>query len=346
MKHSDALETYRNKRDFSRTPEPEGKAVRAAKPNGKGSRLCFTIQKHNASRLHYDFRLELDGVLKSWAVTKGPSLDPSDKRLAVRTEDHPRDYAEFEGVIPEGYGAGTVMLWDSGEWIPHGDPHEGLKEGILKFDLKGQRLKGGWALVLMKSRSSGNRQNWLLVKERDEHANEDDPRETWQNSVSTGRSFKQIEQESARRDANTSDKRKGHVRFPEFIKPQLAKLRDRPPEGDEWIHELKFDGYRLQALLAGGEVRLVTRNGKDWTERYPDVATALSQLGVDDAAIDGELVALDDAGRSRFSRLQAFTNDGTNTRLLLCVRSPVAEWKKLHTKGSGRSQEGIAQDHP
>lgn len=307
---TDTLETYRQKRDFSRTPEPEGKTGRAKK-----TKLSFVIQKHDATRLHYDFRLELDGVLKSWAVTKGPSLDPSDKRLAVRTEDHPLDYGSFEGVIPDGYGAGTVMLWDQGEWVPREDPHEGLKKGALKFDLKGQRLKGGWALVLMKDRSRKGRENWLLIKEKDEEADRDnDPRDTWQTSVTTERNFKDIEQAAAQGKSGVLGE-KDKPGFPDFVEPQLAKLRDDPPEGEEWVHELKFDGYRIQALIAGHQVRLITRNGKDWTERYPAIAAALATLDVKSAAIDGELVALDDRGHSHFASLQAATNDGADAKL-------------------------------
>ena len=302
---TDSLKTYREKRDFSRTPEPDGSSKRKARSKGK---LGFVIQKHEATRLHYDFRLELDGVLKSWAVTKGPSLDPSDKRLAVRTEDHPLDYGDFEGVIPDGYGAGTVMLWDQGEWIPREDPEEGLKKGSLKFDLKGQRLKGGWALVLMKNNSTKDKQNWLLIKEKDEEADrESDPRKTWQTSVTTDRDFEEIEQAAASGDAGVLGEDEDPD-FPDFVNPQLATLRDEPPSGEDWIHELKFDGYRMQALIAGHQVRLITRNGKDWTDRYPSVAKALASLDVKTAAIDGELVALDESGRSHFSSLQAATN--------------------------------------
>ena len=185
---SEPLDDYRKKRDFRKTPEPDGR-----KKSRSGHR--FVIQKHDASTLHYDFRLELDGVLKSWAVTKGPSLDPSDKRLAVRTEDHPVDYGDFEGVIPSGYGAGTVMLWDRGEWEPKEDPHEGLDKGALKFRLKGERLKGGFALIRMKKEGE-KQENWLLVKERDEHADEDtDPTKAWTKSVESGNDMKEIEDE-------------------------------------------------------------------------------------------------------------------------------------------------------
>lgn len=309
---ADTLKTYREKRDFSRTPEPDGSGRRKAGQKGK---LSFVIQKHDATRLHYDFRLELDGVLKSWAVTKGPSLDPADKRLAVRTEDHPLDYGDFEGVIPDGYGAGTVMLWDQGEWIPREDPQEGLKKGSLKFDLKGQRLKGGWALVLMKNNSTKEKQNWLLIKEKDGEADrKSDPRKTWQTSVTTDRDFQAIEEAAISGEASILGEDEDPD-FPDFVKPQLATLRDDPPSGNEWIHELKFDGYRVQALIAGHQVRLLTRNGKDWTDRYPAVAKALAGLDVKTAAIDGELVALDERGHSHFSSLQAATNGDGQARL-------------------------------
>ncbi|RIJ20493.1 DNA ligase D [Henriciella barbarensis] len=309
---SDTLKTYREKRDFSRTPEPDGSSKRKSKSRGK---LSFVVQKHDASRLHYDFRLELNGVLKSWAVTKGPSLDPADKRLAVRTEDHPLDYGDFEGVIPDGYGAGTVMLWDQGEWVPREDPAEGLKKGSLKFDLKGQRMKGGWALVLMKNNSSKGRENWLLIKEKDDEADRNsDPRETWQTSVTTNRDFVEIAVAAAGGEANILGEDEAPD-FPDFVEPQLAKLRDDPPSGEEWLHELKFDGYRIQALIAGHQVRLITRNGKDWTDRYPSVAKALAELDVESAAIDGELVALDDRGHSHFASLQAATKGEGNAAL-------------------------------
>ncbi|MBI1235047.1 MAG: DNA ligase D [Alphaproteobacteria bacterium] len=304
------LKDYKKKRDFAVTPEPEGAAGQE-----RGQR--YLIQKHDATRLHFDFRLELDGVLKSWAVTKGPSLTPSDKRLAVRTEDHPVEYAGFEGVIPKGYGAGTVMLWDKGEWEPKEDPKKGLEKGELKFTLHGERLKGGWALIRMSDKGE-KRENWLLIKEKDEHADEDtDPVETWTESVETGRDLEAISNEgerykkgkdySGKPPAKRTPPRKDAKatgKPPDFTEPQLATLRDEPPEGADWLHEVKYDGYRLQALIGGGKVRLVTRNGKAWTDRYSPIADALASLDVDSAAIDGELVAVDEAGRSDFSALQ------------------------------------------
>tara|TARA_B100000678_G_scaffold283926_1_gene284722 strand:- start:25729 stop:28215 length:2487 start_codon:yes stop_codon:yes gene_type:complete len=306
----DQLQTYREKRDFSRTPEPDGSASAS-----KGSGNSFVIQKHDATRLHYDFRLELDGVLKSWAVTKGPSLNPSDKRLAVRTEDHPLDYGSFEGVIPDGYGKGTVMLWDQGTWEPQDDPHEGLKKGSLKFTLNGQRLTGGFALVRMKSKKKSDRENWLLIKERDDHIDEDnDPRDIWTDSVTSGRDFKEIEIAAASGDAGIHGE-DADQELPDFVKPQLASLRDSPPTGDDWVHEMKFDGYRIQALVSGPRVKLISRNGKDYTDKYPGIVRALSGLNLPKAILDGELVALDDEGHSNFSLLQAATKKGADADL-------------------------------
>lgn len=302
------LDDYNAKRDFKATPEPKG-LVKKRRGN------LYVVQKHDARRLHYDLRLELDGVLKSWAVTKGPSLDPADKRLAVRTEDHPVDYGTFEGVIPEGYGAGTVMLWDEGTWEPRGDPHEGLEKGVLKFELHGKRLKGGFALVRMKKRKGETRENWLLVKERDEDADEArDPRKVWTNSVKTGRDMGAIEKGGAKTAGakakngpakrSASAKRKSGSSQLNFTPPQLAKLADHPPAGDAWLHELKYDGYRIQALINDGDIRLITRNGKDWTDKYPSIVAALRSLKVESAAIDGELVAIDKKGVGRFGLLQ------------------------------------------
>ncbi len=316
------LKTYQEKRDFRQTPEPKGKVKKS-----KGS--LYIIQKHAARRLHYDFRLELDGVLKSWAVTRGPSLSPSDKRLAVRTEDHPVDYGGFEGVIAQGYGAGTVLLWDRGTWEPNGDPHEGLENGVLKFTLFGERLNGGFALIRMKNKRGEKRENWLLVKERDAHADEDtDPTETWTTSIKSGRDLSSVERTGetyrkgkkykADRVAPARPRAKPKSKPPrpsekkpakvKFIPPQLATLRDQPPSGDEWLHELKFDGYRIQALIDDGAVRLMTRNAQDWTDKYPSIARALADLDVTNAVVDGELAAVDDKGRSSFGLLQNATD--------------------------------------
>ncbi|WP_099864666.1 DNA ligase D [Pararhizobium haloflavum] len=324
MARADPLTTYNAKRDFSKTREPKGKRGRARK-----SGLIFLVQKHDATRLHYDLRLEWGGVLKSWAVTRGPSVDPGDKRLAVMTEDHPMSYGEFEGVIPrKEYGGGTVMLWDSGTWEPLHDPEEGLKEGKLHFRLHGERMTGGWALVRMRARKSEKRENWLLIKERDEVADSYDGKDgdvltkTNVTSVKTGRGMKEI---AAEKDAVWSSKDKPAARtakaeaqkpkqmpkrsaraaMPDFESPMLATLVDEAPDGGDWLHEVKFDGYRLLGAIGGKGVRLYTRNGLDWTEKFPDVAAALETLDCRNALVDGEVMAaaIDD-GASAFSALQ------------------------------------------
>jgi bifunctional non-homologous end joining protein LigD len=308
MRRSAALKTYREKRDFARTTEPEGKARRPAARPSPGYR--YVIQKHDARRLHFDFRLELDGVLKSWAVTRGPSLDPSVKRLAVRTEDHPVEYGSFEGTIPKGqYGAGTVMLWDEGTWRPQGDPHEGLKKGVLKFELDGKRLKGGFALVRLRDDAKGKRENWLLVKERDRYAEPaTDPVQRWTRSVATGRDLPEI----AAGDADPPARGRSHpnARPPEFVAPELATLVATPPGGNDWLHEIKFDGYRAIAAIGGGRVRIYTRSGQDWTKKFATVAQALAKLDVKSALLDGEIVVLDEEGRSSFARLQHGLKEG------------------------------------
>jgi bifunctional non-homologous end joining protein LigD len=290
-----ALTTYRRKRDFKRTPEPRGAAARTS----RGAAGRFVIQKHAASRLHYDFRLELDGVLKSWAVPKGPSLDPADKRLAVEVEDHPLEYGDFEGVIPAGqYGGGKVLLWDHGSWKPRNDPREGLKRGSLKFDLEGRKLRGGWALVRMGARNGGDK-NWLLIKERDAHARSGDAADVVAGrpeSVSSGRAIEEIG------SARVRGARAGAL--PRRIAPELCTLVTGPPEGDEWLHEIKFDGYRILCRIENGKVRLLTRNDQDWTDRFREVAEAAGDLPVDRAMIDGEVVVIGPDGASHFQALQ------------------------------------------
>ncbi|MGE3876979.1 MAG: DNA ligase D, partial [Parvibaculaceae bacterium] len=316
-----SLKAYNAKRDFRATSEPRGS------PKGRKGHL-FVIQKHDASRLHYDFRLELDGVLKSWAVTKGPSLDPGDKRLAVHVEDHPLDYAEFEGTIPKGqYGGGTVMLWDIGTWSPDGDPHEGLRKGKLSFTLDGDRLKGGFTLVRMRFDRNGGkskRDNWLLIKRSDGEASEADPTVEYQTSVKTARSMDAIAQgdrvwqsNRAKPEAPPARKAKPKQRAmsqPPFIPPQLAVLEDKPPEGKDWIHEIKFDGYRLIVSLAGESVRLYTRSGKDWTAKFASLERAFASLDAY-ALIDGEAVVYDTAGRSSFQALQKALSEGDDASI-------------------------------
>ena len=327
MADNDDLGRYHAKRNFTRTREPEGKVK---KTKGFG----YLIQKHAATRLHYDFRLELDGVLKSWAVTKGPSLDPADRRLAVEVEDHPVDYGSFEGTIPMGqYGGGTVMLWDRGTWEPVGDPHEGLKAGKLVFKLHGERLTGEWTLVRMRVRSSDKgRNNWLLIKHHDEIAHEGDHDALLTDnatSVVSGRSMEEIAEGTQEWKAGKARKkmaagpdekalekaRAADAHGLEFIEPELATLVDAMPAGVSWVHEVKFDGYRTMALIEGGRVRMLTRTGLDWTPKFKDLAEDLAALGVKTAILDGEIVALDDKGVSSFKTLQDELSHGRSQNL-------------------------------
>ena len=286
----DPLITYKEKRDFSVTPEPGGGIA-----NHKAS-LAYTVQKHAARQIHYDLRLELDGVLKSWAIPKGPSLDPSKKRLAVKVEDHPLEYAEFEGVIPPGqYGAGAVSVWDHGTWEPAGDPWEGLSAGHLKFELRGQKLQGAWALVRMHGQAGEKKETWLLIKERDANA----------------RSEAEFNVVEARPDSVISDNgppslpsgaKPGPV--PLILAPQLATLVDRVPANDDWIYEIKFDGYRILAHFDQGEVALFTRNSHNWTAKFPGLVAALRELKIDSGWLDGEIVMLGVDGMPDFGALQ------------------------------------------
>ncbi|HBS50947.1 MAG TPA: hypothetical protein DEA05_13115 [Rhodobacteraceae bacterium] len=317
-KSPDRLADYNARRDFSRTDEPEGRMARARR-----SDLSLVVQKHDATRLHYDFRLEWNGVLLSWAVTEGPSADPGEKRLAVRTEDHPVSYGEFEGAIPKkDYGGGTVILWDRGTWAPAGDVEAGLEKGKLKFTLDGERMRGGWALVRMRPRKGEKRENWLLIKERDELAGNDPGSLTKEHmgSVKTDRNMDEIaEGKTARKtEAKPLAKEKaaqkgkppnrGKAR-PKFRNPQLATLVDAAPEGEDWIHETKFDGYRCLAAIGKGSARLYTRSGKDWTDKFAALEGAFDPLPCDSALIDGEVMAAT-AGASPFSALQAALSDG------------------------------------
>jgi bifunctional non-homologous end joining protein LigD len=317
MARRNPLSDYNEKRDFSATKEPRGKKARARR---KG--LSFVVQKHDATRLHYDLRLEWEGVLKSWAVTRGPSLDPSEKRLAVRTEDHPLDYGTFEGTIPKKeYGGGTVMLWDRGTWEPLHDPQEGLNAGKLHFIVHGERMKGGFALVRMRPRKGEKRENWLLIKERDETASEtDDLIDRYLTSVSTGRAMDEIAAGEDASEKKAAPKPKAAKRAdvlarPRFRKPQLATLVDEAPEGDDWLHEVKFDGYRLLAAFGKGGAALYTRSGLDWTEKFPSVARGIDTLDCRSALIDGEVMAeeISDGG-SAFSALQKAIEAGKPMR--------------------------------
>lgn len=299
---ADALKTYREKRDFNKTPEPAPED-RAA-PGGR--RFC--VQKHDATRLHYDFRIEMDGVMKSWAVTKGPSLDPSQKRLAVRTEDHPVSYADFEGRIPEDeYGGGSVIVWDHGRWAPEkGLPEDALNKGEITFELFGERLKGRWALVRMNTEKG--RENWLLIKQKDDEAADREASDFPDTSVKSGLTLAQVaDREETGRIEMSGSKKAG--KRPQFKKPQLAQLVDEAPEGEDWIHEMKYDGYRLLAAIGSNGVRLYTRNEKDWTDRFKPIADALGELDAS-ALIDGEAAVLNQSGLTDFSALQTALSDG------------------------------------
>ena len=300
----DKLAEYNARRDFSRTAEPAGKPERIRRAG-----LRFLVQKHDATRLHYDLRLEWNGVLLSWAVTKGPSADPTQKRLAVRTEDHPLDYGDFEGTIPkEDYGGGTVMLWDEGTWLPKGNPDDGLAAGNFKFVLQGHRMRGAWVLVRMKPRKGEKRENWLLIKERDAFASDDPDGLTKGHAVSvrTGRTMHAIatgEKAKPMPTPGQSGKR------PAFRKVQLATLYDSAPQGDDWMHETKFDGYRCLAALGKGGARLYTRNGNDWTDKFAALEGAFDIVPCASALIDGEVMAARISG-SAFSALQGVLKAG------------------------------------
>jgi bifunctional non-homologous end joining protein LigD len=361
------LQVYHRKRKFDVTPEPRGRTART-----KGVR--FVIQKHAARRLHYDFRLEFDGVMKSWAVTRGPSLVPGEKRLAVHVEDHPIEYNTFEGTIPEGeYGGGTVMIWDRGRWLPEDDPHQDLKKGRLTFTLEGKKLHGKWHLVRMHGQRNGSKENWLLIKAHDEwerSARDTDILDELPLSAASGRSMEEIaagkgrkrvwhstrstsdnvkagatkaavvtprtggkKARSARRLTATAKKsgrkskhakdldKKGSVGsvLPDFVPPSLATLAPTAPSGEGWVHEIKFDGYRIQARLDHDKVRLLTRKGLDWTAKFPNVAEAVAKLGANTALIDGEVVIEDENGISTFSGLQAALKAGEQKRFFYYV---------------------------
>ena len=365
------LQVYRRKRKFNVTPEPRGQVRRTVGHQ-------FVIQKHAARRLHYDQRLELGGVMKSWAVTRGPSLVPGEKRLAVHVEDHPIEYNAFEGTIPAGeYGGGTVMIWDRGRWHPEGDPDAGYKKGHLDFSLEGKKLHGRWHLVRMHGRAGEKKEPWLLIKSKDEaarNASDPDILEEQPLSVASGRSIPEIAEGKGRKrvwhsnrsvkenvkagatkrhpflppvsaqktsqqrartprdraGANKSskasagknkdkDRRPGDAPLPDFVPPSLATLHATVPSGRGWAHEIKFDGYRIQARLDRRKVRLLTRKGLDWTEKFPNVAAAVAKLPAGTALIDGEIVVEDEDGVSNFSELQAALKQGERERFIYYV---------------------------
>ncbi len=297
---SSALKAYRDKRNFDFTPEPAAGGV--ANENAR----VFVIQKHWATRLHYDFRLELDGTMKSWAVPKGPSFDPSDKRMAVHVEDHPLSYNTFEGTIPAGqYGAGKVIIWDQGIWVPAGDPSKGYREGKLKFELRGHKLHGHWTLVRMKGRGE-KQEPWLLIKERDDHARaaaDYSVVDEMADSVKTLVDTPAAAATAAPPSGPPAGARKASL--PATLQPQLATLVDRPPPGtDRWIYEIKFDGYRMLTRAEAGKVRLVTRNGNDWTRKLPELARALEGMDLPDGWYDGEIIMPGDRVPADFQALQ------------------------------------------
>lgn len=329
---SKTLDDYNRMRDFAATPEPAAK--RSRKSAKTAHALQFCIQKHDASRLHYDFRLELDGALKSWAVPKGPSLDPKAKRLAVHVEDHPLDYATFEGNIPEGhYGAGDVIVWDRGVWIPQDDPHEAYEKGRLKFELQGEKLSGLWNLV--RTHMPGKQEQWFLIKHQDQAARPESEYDVVQaepNSVLSDRTLvpkrrgkaaaakavkqpeKAVQAKSPRGAAKTTLSGAVAGPLPDTLKPELATLVESAPDG-EWLYEIKFDGYRVMARIEHGDVRLLTRNGHDWTHKLPRQAEALAELGLESAWLDGEMVVANDQGVPDFQALQNAFEAGSSGKI-------------------------------
>ena len=314
------IETYNKKRDFTKTKEPRGRKLK-----GKGD--SFVVQKHDASHLHWDFRLEMDGVLWSWAVPKGPSLDPNEKRLAMRTEDHPLDYGDFEGTIPAGeYGGGTVMLWDHGRWIPHPDkdPRKTIEEGHLHFTLEGERMKGEWVMFRLKPRPGDRRETWMLKKVTDEYANAEDGDELVDEavtSVTTGRTMAEIASGTDVWRSNRGGQKGGRAKKkasdapPAFRGPQLATLVDDVPAGSQWLFEYKYDGYRLLIATGAGAATAWTRNGKDWSDKFRALVKAAADLPPG-CLIDGEAVAINDEGRPDFQLLQSTLKESRGKNLV------------------------------
>lgn len=339
------LQKYWEKRDFRITPEPRGEVARP------GEQLSYYIQEHHARRLHYDFRLELEGTLKSWAIPKGPSLDPAEKRLAVHVEDHPLEYGTFEGDIPEHqYGAGHVKLWDRGIWVPIGDASKGYRKGRLKFRLEGVKLSGIWNLVRMPMREEG-KDNWLLIKEDDEEARSGEeahittlrPESVSDNPPSTRKiwqSNRAVDAPKETKKAGSTAAKKAAAKTPkpvisaaalakiegakkavisEIIQPQLATLAPHAPEGDDWLSEVKFDGYRAVTCIENGKTRMFTRSGNDWADKWAQIAGIAGRLPVKQAWLDGEVVAIDEQGNVSFQALQNMARNGKEARLAYYV---------------------------
>lgn len=317
-----SIKKYNDKRDFKTTTEPHGRIKKTSKKS-----KMFVVQKHAASHLHYDFRLEIDGVLKSWAIPKGPCLDPEIKRLAVHVEDHPLTYGNFEGIIPKGqYGGGTVMVWDTGTWEEIQEPKKGYSQGNLSFILKGKKLKGRWKLIQIKS----DPENWLLMKADDNHARsitdydittkkplsvlskksiseiKDNPKKAWRSSRTNAKKKASINNKKMKPikigKMLSSDKISRNT-LPLKVFPELATLVDRPPNSNDWLHEIKFDGYRLIAHI-DSKVKLITRGQLNWTKKFPNIQEALESLDLKDTIVDGEIVVLDSSGKSNFQLLQ------------------------------------------
>ncbi|WP_296260393.1 MULTISPECIES: DNA ligase D [unclassified Pseudomonas] len=365
---------YTRKRNFDITSEPPETSPRAR--SSKDKALSFVIHKHDARNLHYDFRLELDGTLISWAVPKGPSLDPKNKRLAVHVEDHPLGYGSFEGTIAQGqYGAGDVIVWDRGIWQPHGDPRATYKAGKLKFTLIGEKLTGDWALVRTHLKGSSDKEQWLLIKEKDEAVRSQDEYDILVDrpeSVITGATVGEGRKASGsgkRKAAAVSEAKKPEmqklaasdkprkaaakkVKVPHKLSPQLATLMDTAPEG-EWLYEIKFDGYRILTRILDGEVRLITRNGHDWTDRLPLQAKAIGELNLGDGWLDGEVVVLNDAGLPDFQALQNAFDGGRSKDIVYYLfdvpflngedirEKPVQERRAALKKLLGRQGKGV-----
>ncbi|HEY0625573.1 MAG TPA: DNA ligase D [Allosphingosinicella sp.] len=318
MAKADPLSTYNKKRDFTKTAEPKGTFEKLSWGSGNG----FMVQKHDATRLHWDLRLELDGTLKSWAVTRGPSLNPEDKRLSVRTEDHPLSYATFEGTIPKGqYGGGTVMMWDRGTWTPdpRKDPRKTLEQGHLHFTLDGERMKGEWLMIRLKPRPGERNENWILRKINDEHAGSSEGLiGKYLTSIKTGRTMNEIAEGKKAPELPSwkkglkptpSTSRKA-AKPPKFVEPQKATLVDSVPSGSAWIHEMKFDGYRCLLAIGGGDAKVYTRSGLDWSDKFPEIVEAARAIEVGSALLDGEIVKLDEKGNTGFSALQQAISEG------------------------------------
>ncbi|NLK38306.1 MAG: DNA ligase D [Epulopiscium sp.] len=300
------LKEYQEKRNFENTLEPIGEEVINEES------LHFVVQHHMARRDHYDFRLEWAGVLLSWAVPKGPSYNTHEKRLAVQVENHPLDYRNFEGTIPKGeYGGGVVMIWDEGFWEPYGNVEEGIRKGELKFTLQGRRLQGKWALIRLKGRQGDTKDNWLLLKEKDDYARPTDGISDFTTSIRTGRTMEEIEQGEAKKfTSNPFDK----------VDVQLAKLVSKVPDGDDWIYEMKYDGYRIVAFVEGNEARLITRNGNDYQQQFYDIASSLINWAAGRSMVlDGEMVITDATGKTDFQALQNYLKNAKTEKLTYIV---------------------------